>query len=381
MRRGRIFFLLALIVFLGLVAVVLVFIRFRPAITPQPSPVTEPTPVIDVVNVLVTTQKVPRGSVITRDVVSLIPIQRQFFLQGMFSEIKDVEGRLARIDLEAGYILMDNMLANSAEELSKMGSDIALYIPRGSVAVAIPIDRLTKASYPVQPGDRVNVAVVHAFVDIDTEFQSILPNVSGMVCLPGSNPTSCEATAPITADIKVDEKPEGIGDVGRRDNIPGFDVPILAVPSEYQRPRLVAQVILQDVTVLSVGNYAASLMMTEQTQPAAQQPTEQAPQPPNQQTPQQPQQSKPLPEFVSIIVNPQDALMLTYLMANGAQFTFHLRSAGDNSRIQIEAETLQHYLNKYNIPIPVKLPFGLEPRVDSPAMPVITILPTPTPNP
>ena len=373
MRRGRIFFLLALIVFLGLVAVVLVFLRFRPAISPQqPSQVSEPTPVIDVVNVLVTTQKVPRGNVITRDVVSLIPIQRQFFIQGMFSEIKEVEGRLARIDLEAGFILMENMLANSAEELSKTGSDIALYIPRGSVAVAIPIDRLTKASYPVQAGDRVNVAVVHAFVDIDTEYQSKLPNVAGEAIAPGVREPTVYLTAGISAPVG-----EGTGNAGRAETIPGLGQPIIVVPSEPQRPRLVAQVILQDVTVLSVGNYAASFM-SEPSSGVVQQQGEQPPQPPGQAAPPPP---KPTPEFVSLIVTPQDALMLTYLMANGAQFTLHLRSAGDNSRVQIEAETLQYYLNKYNVPIPVKLPYGIEPRVNSPVMPVITFQPTPTPNP
>lgn len=372
MRRGRIFFLLALIVFLGLVAVVLVFLRFRPAITSQPSQVSEPTPVIDVVNVLVTTQKIPRGNVITRDVVSLVPIQRQFFLQGMFSEIKDVEGRLAKIDLEAGFILMENMLANSAEELSKTGSDIALYIPRGSVAIAIPIDRLTKASFPVQAGDRINVAVVHAFVDIDTEYQSKLPNVAGEAIAPGAREPTVYLTAGISAPVG-----EGMGNAGRAETIPGLGQPIIVVPSEPQRPRLVAQVVLQDVTVLSVGNYAASFM-SEQGAGMVQQPTEQAPQQPGQAAPQP---TKPTPEFVSLIVTPQDALMLTYLMANGAQFTFHLRAAGDNSRVQIEAETLQYYLNKYNVPIPVKLPYGIEPRVNSPAMPVITFQPTPTPNP
>lgn len=373
MRRGRIFFLLALIAFLGLVAVVLVFLRFRPAITPQPSPAVDATPVIDVVNVLVTTQKVPRGTVITRDVVSLIPIQRQFFLQGMFSEIKDVEGRLARIDLEAGFILLDTMLANSAEELSATGSDIALYIPRGSVAVAIPIDRLTKASYPVQAGDRVNVAVVHAFVDIDTEYQSRLPNVAGEAIAPGSREPTVYQTAGISAPVG-----EGTGNAGRAETIPGLGQPIIIVPSEPQRPRLVAQVVLQDVTVLSVGNYSAAFT-GQDAGASAQGMPEQPAEPPNQ--PAQPPAAKPIPDFVSLIVTPQDALMLTYLMANRAQFTLHLRAADDNSRIQIEGVTLQYYLNKYNVPIPVKLPYGIEPRVDSADMPVISILPTPTPNP
>ncbi|MCS7247053.1 MAG: SAF domain-containing protein [Anaerolineales bacterium] len=373
MRRGRVFFLLALIVLLCLVAVVLVVLRLRPAITPQPSPVGEPTPqVVDTVNVLVATQKIPRGGVISRDVVSLIPIQRQFYLQGMFSEIKDVEGRLAKIDIEAGLIILESMLAGSAEELSATGSDIALYIPRGSVAVAIPIERLTKASFPVQAGDRVNVAVVHSFVDIDTEYQTKLPNVAGEAIAPGTRDPAVYLTAGVSAPVG-----EGSGNAGRAETVPGLGQPIVVVPAEPQRPRLVAQVILQDVTVLSVGTYEAGFR-SEAVSTPAQQPPEQGPQPPTQPTPQAP---KPAPEFVSLIVTPQDALMLTYLMANGAQFTLHLRAAGDNSRVQIEAQTLQYYLNRYNVPVPVKLPYGIEPRVDSPNMPNITFQPTPTPIP
>lgn len=369
MRRGRIFFLLALIVLLGLVAVSVVYLRFlRPAAAPTSEGVS-PTQAIDIVNVLVTTQKVPRGSVISRDVISLVPIQRQFFIQGMLSELKDVEGKLAKIDLEAGFILMDNMLAGSAEELSQFGSDAALLIPRGSVAIAIPIDRLTKASYPVQPGDRINLAVVHGFVDIDTDFQTKLPNASGDVLAPGAREPANYLTA---SAVGVEA---AAGSAGRVETIPGLGQPILVLPAEPQRPRLVAQVILQDVMVLSVGTYSAGFR-GEQNVGTSNVPSEA--QPP---APEATPAPKPVPEYVSLIVTPQDALMITYLLANGAQFTIHLRAAGDNSRVQIEAETLQYYLNKYNVPIPVKLPYGIEPRVDSPNMPVISFAPTPTPAP
>ncbi len=372
MRRGRIFFLLALIVLIGLVAVIFVYQRFIRPTSTAPSETATKTQAVDIVNVFVTSQKIPRGNPVTRDVVSLVPIQRQLFLQGMLSDLKDVEGKLAKIDLPAGFILMDSMLATSADELSQYGSDTALIIPRGSVAIAIPIERLTKASYPVQAGDHVNIAVVHAIVDIDTEFQSKLPNMGADVLAPGVR----EPASYLTAGLA--NLPQTVtGSAGRVETIPGLGQPILVLPAESQRPRLVAQVVLQDVTVLGVGSYSGGFGGQNQAElpqtvsPTDQQPAGPAPTP----------AAKPNPDFVSLIVSPQDALMLTFLMANDAQFTLHLRSAGDDSRIQIEAETLQYYLNKYNVPIPVKLPYGLEPRKDDSKMPTITFNPTPTPVP
>jgi pilus assembly protein CpaB len=67
---------------------------------------------------------------------------------------------------------------------------------------------------------------------------------------------------------------------------------------------------------------------------------------------------------VTLIVSPQDAISLNYLIYSGAQLTLALRSAGDASRIETEAVTLQFLLDQYNIPVPVKLPYGLEPRID-----------------
>ena len=129
MRRGRIFFYLALILLLGLVAVVVIWQRFLSPVSQPPVQVAQPTPVIDVVNVLVVTQHVPRGTVITRDVLSLIPIPRELFFEGMFTEISQVEGKLAKFDLDTKILLTSNMVVDSAELLSATGSDIALAIP------------------------------------------------------------------------------------------------------------------------------------------------------------------------------------------------------------------------------------------------------------
>jgi hypothetical protein len=42
-----------------------------------------------------------------------------------------------------------------------------------------------------------------------------------------------------------------------------------------------------------------------------------------------------------------------------------MRAAGDDQRAQIEAVTLQFVLDQYNIPNPAKLPYSMQPRVDS----------------
>jgi pilus assembly protein CpaB len=42
-----------------------------------------------------------------------------------------------------------------------------------------------------------------------------------------------------------------------------------------------------------------------------------------------------------------------------------LRNPSDQSRLQTEAATLQFLLSQYNIPVPAKLPYALEPRLDS----------------
>jgi len=64
MRRGRTFLYLALILILGLVAVAVFYMRFM---QPKGGPTTaqeSPTPVVDLVNVVVVTQRVPRGAML-----------------------------------------------------------------------------------------------------------------------------------------------------------------------------------------------------------------------------------------------------------------------------------------------------------------------------
>jgi pilus assembly protein CpaB len=369
MRRGRVFFYLAFIIILGLVAVFFVYQRFNLAPAPTGN-IEAPTPVVDLVDVVVVTQKVSRGAILEDAVLGTIQIPRDLFIQGMFSNLDQVIGRQAKFDLDSGIPLTEGMLIGPSEVISSDGSYAALLVPPGMVAVSIPVNRLSSVSYAPESGDHVNVIVTMMFADLDTEFQSILPNLTGSVVAPG---TGGEASAAPPSIVAVTGGGEGAQGRAELDNILGQT--FYVSPSEVQRPRMVSQALLQDAVVLKMGDFDL---------PGAV-PT---PVPENQAVPvegQDQQTAAPVqpkaPDVVTLIVSPQDAITLNYLIYSGAQLTLALRSAGDASRIETEAVTLQFLLDQYNIPVPVKLPYGLEPRIDvlkSPDLPNDAV-PTPVP--
>lgn len=362
MRRGRVFIYIAFILILGLVAAYLVWQRFLLPQETGAGPAPEPTPVITTVNVVVLTQRVPRGTPVTPEVLGLIPVQLELFYEGMFTNISEVEGRLAKFDLEAGIPLTGGMLVDSAEELSGTGSVAALSIPRGMVAVSIPISRLSSISYAPRAGDHVNIISTMMFVDLDTDFQTALPNLNVGVTPPSAGLES--GTEPSLVAVTGGSG----GLVGRPSVDPVLGQTFYQVPSEeQQRPRMVSQNLLQDIVVLQIGDFDYA------DEPEPQQPTEGEVVEPT----TSPQVEEPAPEapnppdVITLIVTPQDAITLNYLLYSGSQLTLALRSAEDDTRVQTEAVTMQFLLEQYNIPIPVKLPNGMQPRVDELMPPIL----------
>lgn len=383
MRRGRIFFYLAFIIILGLVAFVVIWQRYlNPPAAGPGAPA--PTPVINTVNVIVVTQKVPRGTAVSSAVLGMVPIPQELFYEGMFTNIADVEGRLAKFDLEAGVPLTRGMLVDTAEQLSTTGSVTALSIPRGMVAVSIPISRLSSVSYAPRPGDHVNVIVTMLLVDLDPDFQTQLPNRNVGVIAPGTGTGNIagsgaqagagEAGAQFESASLVAVSSNGV--VGRVTQDPLLGQTFYHVPAEErQRPRMVSQNLLQDVVVLHVGNFPYEGQVQPQTAQAETAEGQPAPGEGGNVS------TTPPPDVITLIVSPQDAVALTQLLYSGAQLTLALRSAGDDTRVQTESVTLQYLLEQYNITIPAKLPTGMEPPVRELKPPVLPNDAIPTPAP
>ncbi len=361
MRRGRIILYLALIIIVGVVGAAAALLR-------QQSPSTAdaqatPTPEVITTNVVVVVQPVSRGQEITTDMVGMVPIPEELVVQGWITDPGVVVGKRAKFDLEPGTLLTEGLLAQSLAELSATGSEAALQIPPGMVAVAIPMDRLSSVAYGIRDGDHVNVIVTLLFTDLDAEFQSRLPNLTASVqgAFSGGEGSPPLLTAQIQAGGPLGPV------VGRASLDSTLVVPIYEQPSEAPRPRMVSQMLLQDVIVLHVGNF-------EEKKAAAPTPTptpggeEAQPQP---QPAAQPEQAPLPPDIITLVVSPQDALTLNWLMMQGARLSLALRAANDTSRVQTEAVTLQYLTSAYNIPVPAKLPYGLEPRVDELAPPTL----------
>jgi pilus assembly protein CpaB len=389
MRRGRIFFYLAFIIILGVVAFVVIWQRvLQPA---QQQGAAQPTPVVNIVNVIMVTQKVPRGTALTAAVLGLVPVQQELFYEGMFTNISEVEGRLAKFDLDAGIPLTRGMLVDSAEQLSGTGSVAALSIPRGMVAVSVPISRLSSVSYAPQAGDHVNVIVTMLLVDLDSDFQTLLPNRNTGIIAPGTGTgtlagsaegaketgaTAGESAAQFESASLVAITGGGGGQMGKAVQDPLLGQTFYQFQSEVQRPRMVAQNLLQDAIVLKVGNFpytgsepqpAQTEGEGEQAQPENAEGQQAAPPPP--------------PDLITLIVAPQDAISLNYLLFSGAELTLALRSAQDDTRVQTESVTLQFLLEQYNITVPAKLPNGMEPSVRVLTQPGLSNDAQPTPAP
>lgn len=401
MRRGRIFFYLAFILILGLVAVGVIWFRFmQPAAAPTQMEAT-PTPFVDLVKVVVVTQHIPRGAKFDETLLGMVELPRDVLIDAYFTDMADVVGRQASTNLEANMLLTSSMVVDSSEQLSETGSLAALSIPRGLVAVSIPISRLSSVSYAPRPGDHVNVITTLLMVDMDSDFQSITPNQSGAV-IPAGPGILIGTRAAETDENTVAIQPEltkltaqnaqggPSSTFGKVVLDPLLDQTFYAVPSERQRPRLVSQTLLQDVVVLGVGNFATEEEEQQEKKQASPDPNAVPPEgePTEGENTQNyetgaatPEPAPTLPDVMTLIVTPQDAVTLNYLIYTGAQLTLALRPSGDDSRVQIEATTLDFLLKQYNIPVPARLPYGVEPRVDELVPPSLPNDAIPTPEP
>jgi Flp pilus assembly protein CpaB len=272
---------------------------------------------------------------------------------GEFTNKSDVVGQFAKIQIAQGVPIVDSMLSATPGNVNLPGSSWAPLIPQGLTAVSIPITRLSSASYGIRDGDYVNVIVTMLLVDVDASYQTILPNNTALV-------TGAGALQQQLPQLTVQIASGGATSAqGRTELDPTLNSAIYLVPSETQRPRLVTQMIMQNIQVLHVGTFPLpSEQVTEQLSAGA------TPTPNAQGQTTQPQVTRP--DVITLMVTPQDAVVLTNLIYNGSQITLTLRNPNDfDFRTTTDAATLQYLLSQYNIPVPAKLPYATQPRIDT----------------
>jgi pilus assembly protein CpaB len=339
-NSGRVIILVAVVLIL-ILALAAVFFWSQNLLKPQTQPVAEPVQQSIMSEIVVIAQPVTRGTALTESVLTMIPYPQEKLIEGLFyTNIESVLDKKAKFDLPQGMPVTPSVLTEG-----QAGSYAAFQIPRGMVGITIPISRLTSMAYGLQPGDHVNVLTSLLLVDMDADFQSKLPNYSARVTAPG--PGSAEA--PETTASSTISSGGAVSTQGRTELDITLNQPIYVVPSESQRPRLVSQTLVYDAVVLWIGDFPSDGNISQTTTPVAAT-AEDAPPPPK--------------DLITIIVTPQDAVTLNYLLIANAKFNFVLRGAGDTEKNATQAVTLQFVMDQYGIPYPSKLPYGMEPRRD-----------------
>ncbi|HAX68982.1 MAG TPA: hypothetical protein PK152_05630 [Anaerolineales bacterium] len=355
MRRGRTLILVLLIIIIGLVVG---FVAIRQFLLTQ-----QPTEQVVYVNIYYAAQNIPQGGEINESVLATMQIPQTSLVAVMYeeNELPNLIGKVAKFPLDQGVVITESMITDASSAVPISGPQWASLIPPGMTAMSVPIDRLSVSGYAINDGAHVNVNACLLFVDVDPSFQTILPNLTavltgtGLGSVQGATGTgfSVEGLPILSLGVAGAGSPQG-----RLELDPSVQQPYYLVPSEAQRPRMVCQTLLQDVTVMKLGNFP--LVPTESA--SADTPA----------TDPNAQQAQPVaPDIITLIVSPQDSITLSYLIYTNAKLTMTLRNPTDQSRLATEASTLQFLLSQYNIPVPAKLPYAMQPAITTLVSPVL----------
>lgn len=339
MRRRRTFLLIFVILIMILVVGLIALWRSRGGESPlslfQPQPAEpsaatpepEPTPEVETEPIVVALQTIPRGMTVPPDAVEIREWPKtEDFPTNAARQPETVVGKVARVD-----ILRQRPVLKSAVTDARLGggAEMALSIPKGKVAYALPVQILSAVANALRPGDRVDVLLTFSMVEVDQDSQIKEPLVrtGGEDCLAG-----CQL-------------------------------------SGEQLPRLVSQYSVQNATVLDIGLWREELPeisvpvavpTAEAEEGAEAEATPAAPEPPSV------AQAATQLTSVTLIVSPQDALVLKWALENNSSMDLVMRSAIDQDiYAQPEAVTLQYMLDRFQISVPPKLPHAPENEFES----------------
>jgi Flp pilus assembly protein CpaB len=364
-RKSNIFIIIILIIAVGAVLAYLVF-SGNPSLLGGKTTANQTAPTatanVDLVDIVIASQSIKRGTVITTDMVTTIKYPRVQMAEGVFyGTIDEVVGQKTKYDIEPTVPLTKTMV------MQQEGGSLASFdIPDGMTAFSIPVSPETSVSFAPQQGDHVMVVGCMLLTDVDTDYQTRLPNGTNTTYSPlDINKMSDEVLKTIltskgTANALTVE-PSAAGSLnyfGRYEIDPSTNAFVYVTASEAQRPRLVCQTIIQDAAILKVGMFASD-GTTQQVASVTSTPA------PAEPTPAVGSSYADYTGSVTLILTPQDTLILNYLLLSGTKLSLALRSAGDAGVITTDSVTLQYVMDQKNIIDPIKLPYSVEPRVDT----------------
>jgi len=340
----------------------------------QPPTATE----IPMIPVVIAIQDIPRGTVIGPDRVDVIFFPAANAPSGAFVEIEDVVGYIAATDIYTEEIILVRKLVEDLNAIGDAGSDAAAILDPQRVAIAVPIDEITSVAYGLQPGDRIDVIVSMLFVDVDEDFQTLLPNDTrilagaadefGNIVLSWGEASFGEVSTAsyFVPSLTLETSGDGTAQLQSSSNSVNFS--IIEEPNPLdgrrQRPRLVTQRTITDAQVIWVGEFPQDgrIFAPAPTPTEVASPTpegggdEEGTAPANTPVP-------PRPSLMTLAVNVQDAVVLSWLSEAGLPMTFVMRSARSQGLPDTSPVTMNYIMQAYGITVPDRYSYALEPAI------------------
>ncbi|HSH02539.1 MAG TPA: Flp pilus assembly protein CpaB [Anaerolineae bacterium] len=283
-----------------------------------------------------------------------------------FTDTSKLIGRIVGTNVSEGQEILESMLAFSSNDITAMGSDLAIQLEEGRVAVAFPIDEDNGVAYSMRPGDLVDIIMTLELRDLDPVFQSGLPN----------------KIAQVNQNALLEGRsflfPETPG--GRLEVIPGLDLIGLVVPQEGSEPlpRRVSQLTVQQVEVVWMGTWIDPRKQEEEIEEDINAIAVTAQAIRNSDNPDQPvptleptkQRPEDAPDLVILSLSSQDALVLKWAYEVGIQVDLVLRAQGDDQFFNgIVSVSLPQAVQQGGLTIPNPGPIGLFTRFEDVVLP------------
>jgi pilus assembly protein CpaB len=250
--------------------------------------------------VVVATQPIAEEEPIA-GLVGLADMPKDYIPQGALRSLEGTEELIAAGPIPQNAVIHPSMLISRAE-LAQEGA-LGKLVEEGLLAVSFPINELSSVSYGIRPGDHIDVLMSFFFMDIDQETQVTEP-ICAPFCPDGQTQASLGA----------------------------------------QIPRAAAQLTLQNVQILGVGRWAQE-MTPEQEEAQAQT--------------GEPVQVE-LPQYITLMVTPQDALTLKLARELGAKIELAVRSEEDTQTFTTQQVTLDYIMARFGVTLPTRQPYTLE---------------------
>lgn len=281
MRGGRLIVVIG--VFMGIVAGVLVILMMSRGTT---TTIASPTP--QPVSIVRAAQNIAKGTEISLDAIQLVRLESgEATPPDAVKDPMEVAGMTASMDIPQGTIIQEEMYFDR-EAMAEEGEGASTLFQPGRVAMAVPIGQLSGIAGAITVGDHVDVIAAFEFVDIDSEVQAMLP-IDG---------------------------------------------------SYEQLPHLEAQVVLQNLEVLRVGEWGTGPAEGGEEQSSAD------------------------ADVLTLLMPQQDALVMEWLLVKlqeeQAQFTLVLRSQEDDEIVSTDPATLDYMMKRFRIMEPPHTPVTTE---------------------